>query len=360
MSNSGNGLRHRHQQAMDSAANWFSRMRSPVKSTRLEEEFRAWLEEDPIHALAYEQCETIWTMTSELRNDEDIKQEIAKTREIANLNTGNQGNQGIQGSSVLSGLMTGFGKAAAVLLLMVGVLYMTKTVEPDKYYTDIGEQRLLVLPDDSTAILNTDTSLITQYNEQTRRIVLEKGEAYFDVKTDKDRPFEVHAIGGIVRAVGTAFNVAIQKEGVSVTVIEGTVVIETDRKKDYAQQVLVEIEPGQAVKFHSDGFVSEIAAVDLKRISAWRDRKIYFNSDRLVDAIEEFNRYTRKKIILKSDALRDKLITGVFNIGDTESFVFALEQAFNISVVRIEESILLNESKQIQKTRKQPSNANTL
>lgn len=357
MSNSGNGLHHRHQLAMDSAASWFSKTRSPVKSARFEEEFRTWLEEDPVHALAYEQCETIWMMTGELRNDEDIKQEIAKAREMVDLNTGNQD---IRGSNVLRSLMTGLGKAAAVLLLIVGVLYMTKTVEPDKYNTAVGEQRLLVLADGSTAMLNTDTSLITQYDEQTRRIVLQKGEAYFDVKTDKDRPFEVHAAGGIVRAVGTAFNVAIQKEGVSVTVIEGTVVIETDSKKDNALQVFAEVEPGQAVKFHADGFVSEIAAVDLKRITAWRDRKIYFKSDRLVDAIEEYNRYTRKKIILKSDGLRDKLITGIFNIGDTESFIFALEQAFNISVVRSEESILLNESKQIQKTRKQPSNAKTL
>jgi len=357
MNHSANNLHHRHRLAMDSAASWFSKTRSPVKSASLEEEFRTWLEEDPIHALAYEQCETIWMMTGELRNDDDIKQEIAKARGMADLNTGNQD---IQGSNVLRRLMTGAGKAAAVLLLMVGVLFMAKTIEPGKYDTDVGEQRLLVLPDGSTAMLNTDTSLITQYDEQTRRIVLQKGEAYFDVKTDKDKPFEVHAIGGIVRAVGTAFNVAIQKEGVSVAVIKGIVVVETDSTKDNAQQVLAEVEHGQAVKFYPDGLVSEIAAVDLKRISAWRDRKIYFKSDRLVDAIEEYNRYTRKKIILKSDTLRDKLITGVFNIGDTESFIFALEQAFNISVVRIKETILLNESKQIQKTRKQPSNAKTL
>lgn len=338
MIDSENNLRHRRQMAMNDAARWFSKMQLSANSIELEEEFKAWLEEDPAHSLAYEQCKTIWMMTDELQHDEDIQREIINTREFANLNNGDEGSLY---SKFVHRLAPQIAMIAAVLLLFFGALYTA--LSPDKYETNIGEQRLVVLPDGSTAMLNTDTQISYRYNDEKRSIFMPKGEAIFNVKSDKNRAFEVHPTVGVVRAVGTEFNVAIQEDEVEVTVLEGVVAIEIDRNDQHAKSALTEISIGQAVRCDLDGKLSAIKNVDLERVSAWRDGKIYFKSDKLADAIDEYNRYTTKRIILNSDKLKEEMITGVFQIGDTESFLFALKQTFDISVVNREKQILISE-----------------
>ena len=180
-------------------------------------------------------------------------------------------------------------------------------------------------------MLNTDTSLRAEYERHSRRIVLEKGEAYFEVKPDASRPFEVHVNDSIVRAVSTEFNVAIQGGAISVTVTKGAVVIEMEDKQTNTAQILAEVELGQVIKYRTDGSLRELVSADLERISAWRERKIYFNNDRLIDAINEYNRYSREKIVLQEAAVYEQLITGVFYINDLESFIFALERAFDMA-----------------------------
>lgn len=330
-------LRKRRQEIEVEAAHWFSRLRNSDNSGKLEDEFKAWMEEDPLHALIYEQCRTAWMLSKELGKDAEIRSEIDRTRNKIDTRFNRSGSSPV----IRAWWSNSVQRAAAVLILLSGLLYMAMIVQPDEYHTKVGEQRLLMFSDGSTAMLNTDTSLLAEYNRHSRRIVLEKGEAYFEVKPDTDRPFEVHVNDNIVRAVSTKFNVAIQDEAISVTVTKGAVVIETEDKQTNTSQILAEVELGQGIKIRADGSLKELASADLDRVSAWRERKIYFNSDRLIDAINEYNRYSREKITLEDEVLREQLITGVFYINDLESFIFALERAFDLVAIRRDGSILL-------------------
>ena len=330
-------LRKRRLQIETEAARWFSRLRNSDKPVDLEDEFREWLDEDPLHAFVYEQCRTAWVLSMELGNDAGVQSEIVRVRNKLDPRFNHT-----RLSAVIRAWWSNSGlRTATVFILLSGLFYMAMVVQPDEYHTRVGEQRLLMLPDGSTAMLNTDTSLRTEYERHSRRIVLQKGEAYFEVKPDASKPFEVHANDSIVRAVSTEFNVAIQGEAISVTVTKGAVVIEMEDKQTNTPQILAEVELGQAIKYGTDGSLRELASADLERISAWRERKIYFNNDRLIDAINEYNRYSREKIVLQEAAVYEQLITGVFYINDLESFIFALERAFDMVAIRRDGSILL-------------------
>ena len=55
------------------------------------------------------------------------------------------------------------------------------------------------------------------------RFLQVQGEVHFEVSPDKSRPFEVYAGNRLVRAVGTAFSVRLDKDRVRVVVSEGIV-----------------------------------------------------------------------------------------------------------------------------------------
>ena len=76
-------------------------------------------------------------------------------------------------------------------------------------------------------MLNTNSILEVSYSDETRHLTLSQGEAHFDVAHNPERPFEVYAGKGLVRAIGTAFTVYLRKVDVEVIVTEGTVEIDS-------------------------------------------------------------------------------------------------------------------------------------
>ena len=72
-------------------------------------------------------------------------------------------------------------------------------------------------------MLNTGGQLVVDYGAQARRVLLERGEAYFEVAEDRARPFTVDLGLRSVTAVGTAFNVRKDPERFQVAVTDGAV-----------------------------------------------------------------------------------------------------------------------------------------
>src|SRR4029079_19041486 len=90
----------------------------------------------------------------------------------------------------------------------------------------VSEERSSTLPDHSMVNLTTDTALDVTLSKDLRRVDLHHGEAFFSVAHEPSRAFEVWAAGGKVRAVGTQFGVAIDRDEVTVSVLEGRVLVQ--------------------------------------------------------------------------------------------------------------------------------------
>ncbi len=95
--------------------------------------------------------------------------------------------------------------------------------------TPLGAKSQVTLPDGTMIWLNAGSRLIYQkdFNDKSRIVSLE-GEAYFKVKTNKDKPFIVNASGIKVKATGTIFNVKAypNDKSVTATLVEGVIKVE--------------------------------------------------------------------------------------------------------------------------------------
>ncbi len=91
-----------------------------------------------------------------------------------------------------------------------------------------GSRSVLTLPDGSRVWINAGSSIKYPVDfDETQRIVQLDGEAYFDVITNKSRPFYVETWGLKLKATGTQFNVRAynDEEFIEAILVEGEVAV---------------------------------------------------------------------------------------------------------------------------------------
>lgn len=318
------------------AARWFVRLHDHPVSRATEVEFDAWLDQAAEHREAYMRCELALAMTRGLTTEAELQADIDVVAEIAAREKAAQERSrrfGEKRSIWLS--------AAATVLLMVatGAYFFTHRVETQIYQTQVGEQRRVVLADHSTVTLNTDTVLAVTLSDQSRRIEMQRGEAFFSVAHDTSRPFEVIAAGGLVRAVGTEFGVEMQRNEVTVSVLEGAVVVLPKASDPVAG--VPHLTANEAVSYRGGGAIGAVETADVRRITAWREGKLVFDQVPLADAIAEFNRYSPRKVQVDSVTIGSRPVSGVLQIGDMSSLRFLLQESLGLQLVDRGDTLLL-------------------
>jgi transmembrane sensor len=238
--------------------------------------------------------------------------------------------------------------AAALALAVAGLLWLTAPWQSGtRFETAIGEHAAISLPDGSTLELNSNSLARVDYREHARVIHLQRGEGYFKVAHDTARPFWVVSGGTWVRAVGTAFNVDLRGDGVRVTVSEGTVKVGaadaattsgTPSDESLAQTPISVVTAGQAVDMHGAAAapVRTLHAADLSRAEAWRSGTVYFENQPLGEVVEDLRRYTKLRLTVQDDQLRQLPVGGTFqaNPQGAEAFLTMLKDGFGLTVRR--------------------------
>lgn len=205
-------------------------------------------------------------------------------------------------------------------------------VSEGRYATEIGEQRTLTLTDGSTLRLNTNTAVAFRLAAKERRVVLEQGEAFFEVTPNPTRPFIVAAGRAEARVVGTAFAVRLRESDSVLTVAEGRVRFGVPGRGDGAT-----LSANQQATLTHEGDNSPRVRVlvpdEVGRRLAWREGMLQFSNTPLSEAIEEFNRYHTVQLRAQDAATGAKLVGGSFGVGNREAFVRLIDETFGVIVV---------------------------
>ncbi|MGK9563911.1 FecR domain-containing protein, partial [Salmonella enterica subsp. enterica] len=86
-----------------------------------------------------------------------------------------------------------------------------------------GEQRQLRLADGTLLNLNTHSAVDVQFDDSTRRIVLQEGEIMVETGHGDPRPFIVQTRDGSLLALGTRFMVKREDDGTRLSVLQSRV-----------------------------------------------------------------------------------------------------------------------------------------
>ena len=196
------------------------------------------------------------------------------------------------------------------------------------------------MQDGSTITLNTESGIRVAMTQTERRVDLEKGEAFFEVAKDANRPFVVRAGDDRIMAVGTKFSVRREGDNVRVIVTEGKVRVEHAGAQRQAQATLVAA-GSFAVAGEAGILVEDEPLPDLQEHLSWRQGFVIFHEMPLVDAVAEFNRYSARLIVIDDPTLASIRIGGNFRFSNAEGFVRLLAEAFPIRVEETDERITL-------------------
>ncbi|HEX9706087.1 MAG TPA: FecR domain-containing protein [Steroidobacteraceae bacterium] len=220
--------------------------------------------------------------------------------------------------------------AAAVVFAVTAVVWRSSESRLQGtvagYETAHGEQGTWRLTDGSELRLNTDSSVSVRYSNQERLVELTRGQAHFHVARDSFRRFRVMAGKVETIATGTQFDVYRRADAVLVTVTEGQVAVIGQRKQ--------RIDAGYQLRVDADGVAAVAVPVDVNQTLAWLKHRIAFDLRPLGEVADEFNRYGSLPLLIPDPALRALQISGVFDAGDTNSFVAFIETLEGIRVER--------------------------
>ncbi|MGE0668834.1 MAG: FecR domain-containing protein [Sphingomonadales bacterium] len=284
------------------AAAWLARLHSEERTRADEERFRAWLAMDGRHQEAFDLVTLAWDAAGGLKAVARPDRRPPVDRRAAML-------------------------AAAALVLVVSVIGAREPARSAFYSTQPLELRRVVLEDGSAVVLDTGTRIRVDMHRRAREVRMEKGRAHFEVVKDSRRPFSVVAGGEKVVALGTAFDVALDRREVEVTLLSGKVSVApidgaaAPRLLKAGDRLVIE-----------DGAVREADRPDMIKMMAWRRGRAGFADETLADAIRQINRYSRRPLVIGDEAVAAMRVSGVYSTTDSEAFAQSIAELLPVTV----------------------------
>lgn len=324
------------QSIEDAASRWIARLEADDVSQEDRLQFQAWLDADEANRETFEAVRFTWHRLDAL----------------ARVDVGRGGAENLSNRRQSRWSQRTFA-AAAALLLAVGsaVWWGARTPDLVQYKTAVGQQASVTLNDGSVFQLNTNSLIEVEYTANQRTVELLRGEAHFEVASDANRPFVVHAGFGIIRAIGTAFNVYVSGEqAVEVTVTEGIVEVMSDVGTTQGADHLSPPPAARITKNHrvsydarriETGDVAVVPVANLDRRLAWRHGMLSFDGQTLDAVIGEVSRYMDVQFEFADRSLGDVEVGGYFRATDTEAFLELLRSALGIESRNLGNRILL-------------------
>nr|WP_274705084.1 FecR domain-containing protein [Sphingomonas sp. H160509] len=213
----------------------------------------------------------------------------------------------------------------------------TQIADAPVYRTATGQRLMVTLTDGSRLTLDTDSRVRVAYNDAERRLVLERGQALFEVAKHQPRPFVVTAGSQSVTAHGTAFDIRLDPGAVQVALVEGLVSVAA--KGGHAKPVAM---------VPDDVLTAAAGSVSLRHVpgialalSSWSEGRLVFEDTTLRHAIAEMNRYGTPRIALADTKAGDVRISGSFRTGEVQPFLDALQMGFPVTVARRADGITI-------------------
>lgn len=296
----------------DVAIAWVLRLHSASCTAKDRQDFIDWLAQTPEHQKLYQHFDAQWQALDRFKGlDSPVRREALRYRPDRKLRK----------------RVAGLAMAASVLLAL-GLTAFT----PDGWYgVDMrysathGSHETINLADGSHLELNSDTEVKIHLSRWQRSVELLRGEAFFSVVHESERPFVVTAANGRILDIGTEFDVYVQAETVLVAVEEGVVQVNANESR--------ELTASHALAYNRNGEFITASADNVENLTAWRRGQLIFDNRRLDEVLAELGRYHNTQVRLASPALGKLKVSGSFRIDRLASALDTIASTLPVTIL---------------------------
>ncbi len=340
------------------AADWFTLVDSGSATQQQHRQLEEWLAASDEHLDAYQQLAVIWADMAQLSGSEEgasLRQSVEKGF-ISRLFT----ELGASAQQLFDnfGLRPRLALALSTVAVITGSLYLSQPVPTvvDVYATQIGESKTITLSDGSQVTLGANSAIEAWSNDNERHVVLNSGQAFFEVTTDPERPFWVAAEDTRVKVVGTKFDVRNSLDRVRVAVSEGVVNVTSVMRVDdhssieggsagasnaRAHAPAIVLKAGQQVIKPQAADFQAVKPISEHELSAWRRGRLVYLDASIIDVIGDANRYFEGTIALDGADLSGLRVTAAIRTDQVEFLPDMFAQTLPIVVQKSPDNKIL-------------------
>jgi len=219
--------------------------------------------------------------------------------------------------------------AAMFVLLFSIKLFNTKSADKNIILgISKNVKQNIALIDGSNITLNAHSSLSAKNKfDKTTRMLILKGEAFFDVKHDALHPFTIKIDSVTVKVLGTAFNILHDSitHNIIVTVQRGRVAV---MYKDQS----INITTGEQVTYINKLEKLDLTKSNIENYDSWKTGQLVFNDTPLEEVIEALNKQYSTHFEIASPELNDCKLNASFNYTDIKKVKELLSVVLKVDV----------------------------
>ncbi|MEB2780096.1 FecR family protein [Algoriphagus sp. C2-6-M1] len=238
---------------------------------------------------------------------------------------------------------TWFRVAAAITLIVVSTwVYTTFLPQSGKaYYSSVelqSESNAVEIPllDGTTITLNKNTTL--NYSQKlfgnVRKVSMESGEAFFDVKRNEQKPFVIQTENVSITVLGTSFHVKTVQKTTEVIVVTGSVQVEINGKKKVLrpdEKLRINQQTGEMIKSQPSNKLYNYYVSNV------------FQADRipLGDLINALNEAYDSNIEIAKEELKTLPITTTLEYGSLNKNLEVIRETLNLKISQRDGKIII-------------------
>lgn len=216
--------------------------------------------------------------------------------------------------------------------------------------TKYGEQKVLKLSDGSQIYLAPNSHLRYASNwlkQPVRKLHLD-GEAYFNIVGTRQpvkAEYEIQTDAGIIRDLGTQFNVSTFNNRTSVVLRKGLVTVKAKKSKESEE---VKLQPGQMASIRGNDTRVNITSVSPEVYTSWTTNLLVFDHTPLNSFIQMLKDLYGVDVVVKEPSLLNKELTGDIEKQSLSTILTAVSRVLNLNVYQRGQTVFID-SKVLEK-----------
>jgi len=304
-------------------------------------ELRHWIQSDSKNSEIYESYKKTWTLTE--------KEEFLP--EIEAIDVDFEWNKFIDKSDFNSPAKVveikkskfSFLKIAAIFIFLftvAGGLFALLNNKETSIYSE-NEVFETKLSDGTNITLNknSEISYNSKFNKKDRKVEL-KGEAYFSVEHDVNKPFIIETESGFIEVVGTEFYVNSSKNSLEVIVNSGIVAVYKNSDKSDS----VHISKNQKTVISDIISTIEVKENEDNNYISWKTKKLNFDNSTFSEVVETLEKTYDVDIEVKNPDLLNCEISGKFDNQSIESVLTVIQSILDFQYKITENKVIIEGS----------------